>query len=286
MKFANITWEGRPAVAVARPDGTLAVLPETVAGMTVRATDDVIAAWDLLRRPIADALDGSLPTVAADRATFAPAVRRPPKIFCIGLNYRKHAEETGSPIPEYPVVFSKYHNTLAAHRETVPLPEESRQVDYEAELAIVMGRPARRVSEADALGYVFGYTPANDVSARDLQFRSGQWLLGKSCDKFAPVGPFVVTADEVGNPNALEIQLRLNGEVRQASNTADMIFSCAQIIAYLSKFWTLEPGDLILTGTPSGVIQGFPPDRRVWLKPGDVAVVSIEKLGELETRFQ
>jgi 2-keto-4-pentenoate hydratase/2-oxohepta-3-ene-1,7-dioic acid hydratase in catechol pathway len=133
---------------------------------------------------------------------------------------------------------------------------------------------------------VFGYTPANDVSARDLQFRSGQWLLGKSCDKFAPVGPFVVTADEVGNPNALEIQLRLNGEVRQASNTADMIFSCAQIIAYLSKFWTLEPGDLILTGTPSGVIQGFPPDQRVWLKPGDVAVVSIEKLGDLETRFQ
>lgn len=282
MKLANVEWQGKPAVAVAAGQDSLAILPQEVGGLSIQTTDDVIAHWDHLRNKISEA---SSTRVASDTIRFRPAVLRPSKIFCIGLNYRQHAEETHSPIPTTPVVFSKFSNTLAAHLESVPLPTESQQVDYEAELAIVIGKPTRHVTEAHSLDYAFGYMPANDVSARDLQHRTGQWLLGKSSDKFAPIGPYITTADEVGDPDNLAIGLTLNGQVRQSSNTRDMIFSNRAIIAYLSRFWTLEPGDIILTGTPQGVIAGYPPEQQVWLKPGDVTVVEIEKLGRLETRF-
>jgi 2-keto-4-pentenoate hydratase/2-oxohepta-3-ene-1,7-dioic acid hydratase in catechol pathway len=211
----------------------------------------------------------------------APCVTRVNKILCIGLNYRRHAEETNAPIPTTPIVFCKFSNALSAHGDSIPLPRPSRKVDYEAELAIVIGKRAKYVPTEQALDYVYGYCNANDLSARDLQMRTSQWTLGKTNDKFAPLGPYLVTADEVGDPNDLRIRCLVNGEVRQDSNTADMIFRCDEIVSHLSQHMTLEPGDVILTGTPEGVVLGYPPERQVYLKEGDVVTIEIEKLGTL-----
>lgn len=210
---------------------------------------------------------------------FAPALTNPGKIICIGLNYRRHAAESGLPVPTTPVLFSKFNNSLAAHREPIPLPPTARQYDYEVELAVVMGRRARNVAVEEALEYVFGYCTANDLSARDLQTRTSQWLLGKTLDKFLPLGPYLVTADEVRDPQNLSLQCWVNGELRQHSNTADMIFSVAEIISYISQHFTLEPGDVICTGTPEGVILGMP--EKVWLRAGDEVTVEVEGLGRL-----
>jgi 2-keto-4-pentenoate hydratase/2-oxohepta-3-ene-1,7-dioic acid hydratase in catechol pathway len=216
------------------------------------------------------------------KADLGPCVGSPEKIVCIGLNYRKHAVETGQPIPATPILFNKYNCTLNFHRGEIAVSRQSaEQFDYEAELVIVMGREARRVGEAEALDYVFGYCTGNDFTARDLQFRTSQWMLGKTCDGYAPVGPYLVTADQVPDPNALKIECSVNGEVRQSSNTSDMIFSCRQLISYISQNITLKPGDIIFTGTPEGVIIGYPKEKRVWLKPGDKIVTRIERLGEL-----
>lgn len=214
---------------------------------------------------------------------YAPCVTNPGKIICIGLNYRRHAEETNAPIPEVPIVFSKFSNALAAAGEDIPLPAKSEKCDYEVELGVMIGKTAYNVSQAQALDYVFGYFTANDLSARDFQLRTSQWLLGKTPDKFMPVGPYLVTADEVGNPQNLFLKCWVNGELRQDSNTADMIFSVAEIVSYLSQHFTLQPGDVILTGTPSGVILGM--KDASWLKPGDEVVVEVEKLGRLSSRM-
>lgn len=216
----------------------------------------------------------------------APVVPKPSKIVCVGLNYRKHADECNLPYPETPILFSKFANALAGHGEDVPLPKESEKIDYEAELAIVIGKRASNVTEEDALSYVYGYCSANDVSARDLQFATSQWLLGKTCDKFCPIGPYLVSADEVGNPDQLHIRTYVNGELRQNSSTSDMIFSCSQIISYISRHFPLLPGDVILTGTPEGVITGLPVEKQVWLKDQDVVSVEIEKLGRLTNTFR
>lgn len=210
-----------------------------------------------------------------------PCVPSPGKIICVGLNYRKHAEETNAPIPQTPILFSKFNNALAAHLEPVPLPAASQKVDYEAELVIVIGRTAKNIPREEAYEYVFGYCCGNDLSARDLQMRTQQWLLGKTCDKFAPVGPYLVTADEVGDPNRLAISCSVNGEQRQSSNTADMIFKCDEIVSYISQHFTLEPGDIIMTGTPEGVMLGYPQEQQVYLQAGDTVTVAIEKLGSL-----
>lgn len=212
---------------------------------------------------------------------YAPAVTSPQKIICVGLNYRKHAEETKSDIPTSPILFNKFANALSAHGDAIQLPHTSNEVDYEAELAIVIGKTAKNVDEADALDYVFGYCCANDLSARNLQRRTSQWMLGKTCDGFAPLGPYIVTSDEVGDPDKLYISCSVNGEQKQSSNTEDMIFSCKSIISYISQHMTLMPGDIILTGTPEGVVVGKPKDQRVYLRDGDVVAVQIEKLGEL-----
>ncbi|MFS0725147.1 fumarylacetoacetate hydrolase family protein [Paenibacillus sp. 1P07SE] len=218
--------------------------------------------------------------------TYGPCVTRPGKIICVGLNYRKHAEETKAPIPEYPILFNKFSNTLAGHGEDIPLPERvTSEVDYEAELVIVIGQKAKYVDKDRALDYVFGYCCVNDLSARDLQLRTPQWLLGKSCDKFSPLGPWLVTADEVGNPNDLAIRAVVNGETRQSSNTSDMIFPCDEIVSYVSQHMTLDPGDIILTGTPEGVVLGLPREQRVYLKDGDIVTIEIEKLGKLTNRM-
>ncbi|WP_372660790.1 fumarylacetoacetate hydrolase family protein [Cohnella sp.] len=218
--------------------------------------------------------------------TYGPCVTQPGKIICVGLNYRKHAEETKAEIPEYPILFNKFNNALTGHGCDVPLPERvTSRVDYEAELVIVIGSKAKYVAKEHALEHVFGYCNANDLSARDLQMRTQQWLLGKSCDSFSPLGPYLVTADEVGDPNDLGIRCIVNGEVRQHSHTSDMIFPCDEIVSYISQHLTLMPGDIILTGTPSGVVLGLPKEQRVYLKPGDVVTIEIDRLGALTNRM-
>ena len=223
--------------------------------------------------------------VAVDQAPFGPCVTNPEKIVCIGLNYRKHAAETGNPVPKEPILFNKFNTALNNHRGTIAVSEEdAMQFDYEAELVIVMGRTARNVSEADALKYVFGYAVGNDFTARDLQSRSSQWMLGKALDGSAPIGPWLVTSDLADGDN-LKIECRVNGQVRQSSNTNDMVFNCKQLVSYISRYFTLKPGDIIFTGTPEGVIAGFPKDKQVWLKAGDKLTTTIEKLGDLEFKL-
>jgi 2-keto-4-pentenoate hydratase/2-oxohepta-3-ene-1,7-dioic acid hydratase in catechol pathway len=224
------------------------------------------------------------PRTAEADLELGPCVPRPPKLICIGLNYRRHAEETGMAIPETPVLFSKFGNALAACGDDVPLPPGvAEQYDYEAELGVVIARAARGVSEADALDHVWGYCNCNDVSARDLQFRSSQWLLGKTLDRFLPAGPHLVSADEAGDPQAMRVRCTVNGDLRQDESTADMIFGVAEIVSYLSRHFTLQAGDLIATGTPSGVAAARP--DQPWLKPGDEVVVEIGRLGRLTNRM-
>lgn len=209
----------------------------------------------------------------------APVLTNPGKIICVGLNYRRHAIESNLPIPTTPVLFSKFNNSLAAPDEAIPLPASAQQYDYEVELAVVIGRRARNVPVEQALAHVFGYCTANDLSARDLQMRTSQWLLGKTLDKFLPIGPYLVTADEVGDPQTLALKCWVNGELRQDSTTADMVFSVAEIVSYISQHFTLEPGDIICTGTPEGVILGMA--EKVWLRAGDRVTVEVEGLGRL-----
>lgn len=209
----------------------------------------------------------------------AAPVPRPGKIICIGLNYRNHAIESGMEIPKSPIVFSKYSICAAGSGQPIVLPSGSEQVDYEAELAVVIGRTAKHVSRDDAMNYVFGYTNFNDVSARDFQFADGQWQRGKSCDTFAPFGPYVVTKDEVPDPHDLRIQFRLNGRTMQDSTTGELIFGVPELIEFLSRSITLEPGDIIATGTPPGV--GFARKPPVFINEGDICEVEIEGLGVL-----
>jgi 2,4-diketo-3-deoxy-L-fuconate hydrolase len=218
--------------------------------------------------------------VALEEARLHPPIARPGKIVAIGLNYVDHAEETGQPIPEAPVVFGKYPNTIIGPGEPIRIPPIAEQIDYEAELAVVIGRRARKVSESEALEYVFGYTNSNDVSARDLQFsEGGQWTRSKSIDTFCPTGPYVATRDEVPDPQNLYIRAILNGEVVQDGTTSKMIFSVAELVSFISQGMTLEPGDIIITGTPPGV--GMARDPQLWMKPGDEVTIEIEGLGTL-----
>jgi 2-keto-4-pentenoate hydratase/2-oxohepta-3-ene-1,7-dioic acid hydratase in catechol pathway len=218
--------------------------------------------------------------LAEDRLELGPCLPRPGKIICVGLNYRNHAKESKLEIPPVPVLFSKFQNAVAAPNEPVPLPAVAEKYDYEAELAVVIGRQAKYVPEGQALDYVLGYCNTNDVSARELQSKTSQWLLGKSLDKFLPVGPYLLTADEAGDPQNWPVRCWFNGELRQNSNTADMIFSVTQLVSFISQHMTLEPGDLISTGTPEGVILGQP-HPRTWMKPGDTMTVEVGPLGRL-----
>jgi 2-keto-4-pentenoate hydratase/2-oxohepta-3-ene-1,7-dioic acid hydratase in catechol pathway len=206
-------------------------------------------------------------------------IERPSKIVCVGLNYRDHAEEQGVALPEAPLLFAKWPNALIGPGEPIVLPAAAREVDYEAELGVVIGTAAKGVDAADALDHVRGYLPLNDVSARDLQFADKQWTRGKSPDTFCPIGPRLVPREEVEDPQALAIRCTVNGETLQDSSTSLMIFSVAEIIAYVSEVITLEPGDLIATGTPAGV--GVFRDPKVLLKDGDEVTVEIEGLGAL-----
>lgn len=219
--------------------------------------------------------------VAADQVRLLPPVPRPGKVICVGLNYADHAKEGGMPIPPEPVIFSKFPSAVRAHGDPIILPRSSTEVDYEAELVAVIGTGGRHIPAEEARLHVAAYCCGNDVSARDWQLRKpgGQWLLGKSFDSFAPFGPALVTAEEIPDPNNLRIQLRLNGQVMQDSSTAQFIFSVERLVSYVSGVCTLEPGDLIFTGTPGGV--GCTRKPPVYLKPGDVVEVEIERIGIL-----
>jgi len=221
--------------------------------------------------------------IKEDGIEYGPIVMHPEKIVCVGLNYRKHAQEIGQPIPKEPVLFSKFNTTLNRHNGTIKLPVHvAKKFDYEVELVIVIGKEAHNVAEADALSCVAGYCTGNDFTARDLQLETGgQWLIGKTPDQFAPIGPYMVTADQV-DPDNLKLECRVNGETHQSSNTSDMIANTRHMISYISRHITLRPGDIVFTGTPEGVIQGKPKDQQVWLKAGDKIACSLEKLGELK----
>lgn len=254
--------------------------------LNVSSTLDVIQRGASGLDAIRPLIDGSNAATGRGQATahqldsvdFLPAVY-PSKILAIGRNYAEHAAEGGAELPKAPLLFNKLPNALSSHNAPIVLPTISKQVDFEAELAVIIGRTAKRVSEADALDYVFGYSLINDVSARDLQFGDGQWTRGKSLDTFAPLGPFITTRDEIDDVQTLKIEGLLNGEVMQSSNTARMIFQVAYLVSYLSQGITLQPGDVIASGTPDGVgIFRKPP---VLLKPGDVFEVMIEKVGIL-----
>jgi len=218
--------------------------------------------------------------VARSAVTLKAPVPRPGKIICLGLNYRDHAIESGLAIPTYPVVFAKYSNVVIGPGEAIVLPKISQEVDYEAEFGIVIGKRGRSIAEADAISYVAGYLPFHDVSARDYQMRTSQWVIGKTFDTFGPMGPALVTADEIPDPHDLNIQLSIGGEVLQSSNIRHLIFPVEKIIYHLSAVMTLEPGDVIATGTPAGVGTSRTPKR--YLKAGDVVRIEIERLGILE----
>ncbi|PHQ29199.1 fumarylacetoacetate hydrolase family protein [Leeuwenhoekiella nanhaiensis] len=217
------------------------------------------------------------PEVSAETRLGAPLVR-PSKIVCIGLNYVSHAKETGMEVPKEPILFFKATSAIVGPNDDVIIPKGSEKTDWEVELAVVIGKKASYVSEAEALDYVAGYTLHNDYSERAFQIeRAGQWVKGKSCDTFAPLGPFIATKDEIKDPNKLNLWLKLNGEQLQNSNTSDFVFNVQQVVSYISQFMTLLPGDIISTGTPFGVGMGFKPPR--YLKPGDVVELGIEGLG-------
>ena len=231
-------------------------------------------------RAIAGGLDGAAPLDAAEAdLTFLPPVTHPSKIICVGLNYRRHAQESGATVPTKPVLFAKFPNTLVGHGAPIVYPKVTEQLDYEGELGVIIGRRASGVSVADALSYVGAYTIVDDVSARDLQFAEPQWIRGKSLDTFAPMGPYAVLPDAGFDPATFWIRTTVSGELRQDMSCSDMVFSVAEVIAFVSEAMTLEPGDIISTGTPAGVGLGFKPPR--YLSPGDTVSIEIEGIGVL-----
>lgn len=294
MRIYRYEQEGKPRLAVGNSEHTydLATLfeaagretPEAVAHANMRS---LCVVPNTMLTDIRDFLTcarlETLRRLDPSELTLLPPIADPQKIICVGLNYLDHCEEQDKPAPATPVLFAKFANALAGPHEDIPMPTTTRRLDYEGELAVVMGTCAKGVSEEEALKHVFGYMVAHDVSARDLQKRDGQWLRAKSQDKFAPMGPCIITADEVPDPQSLDVTTRLNGTVMQHSNTGRMTFSVAHLIHFITEGITLAPGDIILTGTPSGVgAHRTPP---VFLQPGDEVEIEISGLGRIRNRF-
>ena len=275
------TSAGLRVVSVVESEGTVRFVDLRAVDVSLpECLKAVLAQDDGLTRAAAASDAGLAQGRFVEGRLLAP-ILQPGKIICIGLNYRDHAEESGMDIPSEPVCFSKFSHTVIGTNEEVRLPAAATQCDYEAEMVAVIGRPGKNIPESEARSYVAGYMNGNDVSARDWQLGrpGGQWLLGKTPDTFAPTGPYLVTADEIPDPHALSIELRLNGETMQRSSTSEFIFTVDQLIAHLSRLITLEPGDMIFTGTPPGVGMARKPP--VFLKPGDVLEVEVEHLGVL-----
>ncbi len=290
LRLANLQTSDGLALGAEHEGGVLNVTA-TAARMGLPAPSDMD---DLLQNGLGSQVSAVMAKAASDAAAcvmvpladvrFAPLVTRPGKIICIGFNYREHAEETGTPIPKEPPMFSKYANALNHHGGTVNLPTQiDNRFDFETELVVVLGRTCKNAPESDALSYVAGYATGNDLSARTRQTATTQFGAGKMCDGFAPIGPWLVTRNIVPDPNNLRLTTHVNGKIRQDWTTRDMIFNCRQLIAYCSSIMTLMPGDVIFTGTPQGVIFGekAPPEQRQWLKAGDRITSCLEGLGEL-----
>ncbi|WP_053174732.1 fumarylacetoacetate hydrolase family protein [Nonomuraea sp. SBT364] len=263
-------------VTVARiEDGTAVPVAREKAAYLADGLRDLIAAGADL-----SALPATGPAVPLSEVTVLSPLAAPQKIICIGLNYADHIRETGLDTPPRPLAFVKTAHTLAGPYDDVVVPAgATEQLDWEAELAVVIGRPARDVPADRAMEHVFGYTAANDLSARDAQFADGQWFRGKNFDGFCPLGPWIVTPDELGDPHTLAVRARVGGEIVQDGSTKDMIFDVPAIISYLSRYMTLNPGDVIATGTPHGVGMGRSP--QLWLKDGDVVEIEVEGIGTL-----
>jgi len=222
---------------------------------------------------------GKGPRIPAAQVQLLAPIPRPPRIFCVGLNYRDHAVESKMEIPKVPTIFIKLPSAVVGPDAEVRLPSITKQPDYEAEFAIVIGKPGRRISAEHWQDHVFGYTILNDVSARDVQLSTSQWILGKSFDTFCPIGPAIVTKDEIADPHALDVRMTIGGEVLQHSNTRELIFKAPELIAYISAVTPLEAGDIISTGTPAGVGLGRNPQR--WLTPGEVMIAEVDGIGRL-----
>ena len=279
MKLLYFHRGGRRLLGLSMPEGVLDIdayrLAKDLQPLSFSGLSHELVAN--LRSVPADT-DGIKPFLLPEEdLSIASCVASPSKIICIGLNYRRHALESNMPVPAVPVVFTKYNNTLVDYGADITLGKVGKEFDYEVELGFVIGRRCKDATKETALSFVLGYCVANDMSCRDLQFRTSQWLMGKSLDHFLPLGKYLVTADEVGDPQQLRLQCFVNDAPRQDSNTSDMIFTVAEIIEDLSRHMTLEPGDLVITGTPEGVIMGM--KEKNWLKPGDKVCVQIEKLG-------
>ncbi len=292
MTFTTLRDGGLDHVGVRTPRGIVDVARAAHAlgvAQPPRTLDDVIAGRGdvaALPRLVANAPASAIRAESA--VEFGPLVGTPPKIICVGLNYRAHIEETHDKLPPFPDLFNKYNTALNRHNGTVKVSGlPSNHFDYESELVMIVGKTATNVPEANALDHVFGYACGHDFTERDSQWRVSQWMTGKTPDQFAPLGPWLVTADQIPDPQTLQVQTFVNDETtpRQDMNTSQMIFSCAHIISYTSQYITLQPGDVIFTGTPSGVIYGYPKDKQVWLKPGDRIRTAITKLGELHFRL-
>jgi 2,4-diketo-3-deoxy-L-fuconate hydrolase len=276
MKLCRYGHIGKEQPGLIGPDGELRDLSGVITDLTAdQLGSDKLAA-------LAKIDPRSLPLVEGTPRLGAP-VQRIGKFIAIGLNYRDHAEEAGLAIPTEPIIFMKATSCISGHNDDIIAPAGSTKLDWEVELGILIGTQARHVPEADALDYVAGYCVANDVSERAFQFQSSQWDKGKGCDSFGPLGPWLVTKDEVIDPQNLDLWLDVNGKRMQTGNTSKMIFNVRQIIAYCSRFMTLMPGDVIITGTPPGVGMGFKPEP-VWLKPGDIVELGITGLGSQRQR--
>ena len=291
MKLANIKIEGKNAFAVVKGD---IVIDVQTLGLNTQNTLEWINADAATKASFKAAVDsanaeqlladGKAFKMIDDRIEFLPAVHEPKKIICVGHNFRTHILEMKREIPKYAMIFAKYHNVLAAHKEVIPIPEVSKEFDYEAELTVVVGKQAKAVSLENALNYVAGYTIGNDLSVRDYQRRTIQFLQGKSFDKSGPIGPVMVTTDELKDVDKEQMTLRLNGQIMQQTPLADMVFDVSTLVSQISEYMTLEPGDVIMTGTPGGVGAARTPP--VWIQHGDTVEVEITNIGVLRNTFK
>jgi 2-keto-4-pentenoate hydratase/2-oxohepta-3-ene-1,7-dioic acid hydratase in catechol pathway len=274
MRFVTFELEGRAAPGVVK-DETILDLSSLGYGTML----ELIEAGSGAHAKLETFLKSKPAGIPFRSARLLAPIPKPRKLICVGLNYRDHAEETGAEIPNVPTIFNKFATAVIAHGDPIVLPKVSKAPDYEAEFAFVIGRGGRHINAAEWRDHIFGYTIVNDVSARDYQRATTQWLMGKTFDTFAPIGPWIVTADEIADPHALDISITINGEVLQNSNTRNLIFKIPDLIAHLSSVFTLESGDIISTGTPAGVGFARKPPR--YLQPGDDVVVRIAGIGEL-----
>ena len=279
MKLCSVEFNGRQIVGALTDSGIADV---TAMGFPARM-NEIIEGGHKMLTDIETALKETPPSLLSEERVKYLPVTEPKKIICEGMNYKDHAEETGGEIPKHPVFFSKFNDALRAHDEPVKLPSWFSRYDYEAELVIVIGKHAYNISIDEAETCIFGYTCGNDLSVRDAQFLSSQWLCGKSIPGSGPVGPYIQTRDSFDPNEPHSIYCEVNGNIVQSGNTVDMIFPCFEAVCVASKFFPLTPGDLLFTGTPAGVIHGRKHEERVWLKPGDIVKVKIDGIGTLTT---